>query len=1136
MNRRPPQPWEPVRVNEVSPQVRIKRQRVCARITWLGWLLIIVPVWLFATATVITLQIDKSRMTILKEDELRKLFFPSVDQVANASIVESSEEQAKRARKSASIIYRWLVPGSPKALLPWNQVIDDALLNASASPGHCGPSELALLAQGKIDTTNCGNWARPHSDGCAGGFIEQIHYNVSIKNKDCVHTPKATAPPAGSFAPEGFTCYVACLLGASCGVSKFNNYKCIWSVTLKHTDDRPYLADSATPVCPGVAYEILCPNGFVCRTPAATPELCPKGHYCPRGSFQPLRCPFFASCSQPGLDAPNVHQAAAAALLGFFGLILFLLQTSRFVRHQLRRFRENLKEKRLALREQFLERRAQRLAHRLGFGLGFDDDASAHDISSLGRQFSITEEEEDAQQIGSRSFFCGTTLLTSASFSDDEDDEDTTNNSTNYIRSTALELPPSEYSISSQRQPNASSLRRQAPDKDSLLLRHFPTKLPSEQVSIDFRDLGLSVTAIATGRAIRILDNVSGSIRSGSVCAIMGPSGGGKSSLLKVLSCRLLRGTDILTPETRIFVNGNEHIPLRQIASLTAFAPQDDVMCHELTVLEILEFSASCRLPTSNFPTRNYRKRLVRNVANALGLRAVRHSVVGSVEKRGISGGQKKRVNLGMEIVADPCVLLADEPTSGLDAANSLEIVRVFKKLASKGVAVAAVLHQPAYQLYMSFSDVLLLAPGGRTAYHGPPGNAARYFEQQLGFKVPQGWSPPDFFMQILVKQPQQIALAWDALASKYVTIREYGQDTAAGITLAAANRAPPSWLSQLILQTSRSFLRQRRVAGSIAGDIVIQTLIGGGIGLLYVDYSFHNAQLVNFMVSIGLGFTLTLAGTPTFTTNRDVVLRECCSAAGGGLSVSAYFMANFITDAIRFAALSTVFVLGFYPLAHPRASLGFYVLAALADGFAASGFGYIAGCLFDESGSLLAALCLALIFALFSGVHPTINQMPTAMRVVNYISHDRYFVEVLFVEEVIQMSEAFRMPPSFYSSSSDSVLAQLLAYGYFVSDFSIYWNNHFLRWLDLATLVSIGLAARVAAYLIYINLNAAALGRESISTTLRNCCVDLYHRLFRSTYLSTVSNPSIRPNPAVTDRNRNENNWPSSAATQPLV
>jgi len=215
---------------------------------------------------------------------------------------------------------------------------------------------------------------------------------------------------------------------------------------------------------------------------------------------------------------------------------------------------------------------------------------------------------------------------------------------------------------------------------------------------------------------------------------------------------------------------------------------------------------------------------------------------------------------------------------------------------------------------------------------------------------------------------------------------------------------------------------------------------------------------------------------------------------------------------------------------------LGFYVLAALADGFAASGFGYIAGCLFDESGSLLAALCLALIFALFSGVHPTINQMPTAMRVVNYISHDRYFVEVLFVEEVIQMSEAFRMPPSFYSSSSDSVLAQLLAYGYFVSDFSIYWNNHFLRWLDLATLVSIGLAARVAAYLIYINLNAAALGRESISTTLRNCCVDLYHRLFRSTYLSTVSNPSIRPNPAVTDRNRNENNWPSSAATQPLV
>ena len=106
--------------------------------------------------------------------------------------------------------------------------------------------------------------------------------------------------------------------------------------------------------------------------------------------------------------------------------------------------------------------------------------------------------------------------------------------------------------------------------------------------------------------------------------------------------------------------------------------------------------------------------------------------------------------------------------------------------------------------------------------------------------------------------------------------------------------------------------------------------------------------------------------------------------------------------------------------------------------------------------------------------------------RVIHYASHSRYFIEVLFIEEIIKMSEAFRMPPSFYASASDSVLAQLLTYGYLVADVSIYWDKHFLRWLDLATLVAIGLAARLLAYVILVNLNAPALGRESIFAFVR--------------------------------------------------
>ena len=249
--------------------------------------------------------------------------------------------------------------------------------------------------------------------------------------------------------------------------------------------------------------------------------------------------------------------------------------------------------------------------------------------------------------------------------------------------------------------------------------------------------------------------------------------------------------------------------------------------------------------------------------------------------------------------------MFADEPTSGLDSATSLEVVKVFRALAKKGATIAAVVHQPALQVWESFTDVLLLAPGGRTAYHGPPGGAKRHFEGRLGYKVPTDWSPSDYYMQLLVAQPYEIAQAWverpmkhrqqqqqqqrpamereNSRASTLTSISAFSApfESEAAILLeaAAADRAPPAWVVQLYLQTYRAFLKQRRVAASIACDVVVQTLAGGGIGLLYVDYAFKNAQLVNFMVSIALGMSLTLAGTPTFGKNRDVFLRESCNA-----------------------------------------------------------------------------------------------------------------------------------------------------------------------------------------------------------------------------------------------------------------
>jgi hypothetical protein len=169
---------------------------------------------------------------------------------------------------------------------------------------------------------------------------------------------------------------------------------------------------------------------------------------------------------------------------------------------------------------------------------------------------------------------------------------------------------------------------------------------------------------------------------------------------------------------------------------------------------------------------------VVERVIESLGLQAVRDSLVGTVEKRGISGGQRKRVNVGLEMVMEPSVLILDEPTSGLDSASSLLLLRALRREALEGVNISMVVHQPrlvglqtrptslnldtyvrilnysslccfSYTLYRMFDDLILLAKGGMTVYHGPVKRVEEYFAG-LGIVVPERVNPPDYYIDIL--------------------------------------------------------------------------------------------------------------------------------------------------------------------------------------------------------------------------------------------------------------------------------------------------------------------------------------------------------------------------------------------------
>lgn len=141
-------------------------------------------------------------------------------------------------------------------------------------------------------------------------------------------------------------------------------------------------------------------------------------------------------------------------------------------------------------------------------------------------------------------------------------------------------------------------------------------------------------------------------------------------------------------------------------------------MHDDLTVYQNLFYNANLRLPPQY--SERMKQDIVNDVILTLGLIKIKDSVVGSPEKRGISGGQKKRVNIGMELVAQPRVLFLDEPTSGLDSSGSMQVARCLSKLKDLGITVICVIHQPRYSIFTTFTHCVLLAPGGKTVYLGP--------------------------------------------------------------------------------------------------------------------------------------------------------------------------------------------------------------------------------------------------------------------------------------------------------------------------------------------------------------------------------------------------------------------------------
>ncbi|KAF4096257.1 broad substrate specificity ATP-binding cassette transporter ABCG2-like [Onychostoma macrolepis] len=246
-----------------------------------------------------------------------------------------------------------------------------------------------------------------------------------------------------------------------------------------------------------------------------------------------------------------------------------------------------------------------------------------------------------------------------------------------------------------------------------------------------------------------ILIELNGVIRPG-LNAILGPTGSGKSSFLDVLAAR----KDAAGLSGEVLIDGAPQPP--NFKCLSGYVVQDDVVMGTLTVRENLRFSAALRLPKSICQQEKDDK--IERLIQDLGLSKVADSRVGTQLIRGVSGGERKRTSIGMELIFDPPVLFLDEPTTGLDASTANSVLMLLKRIANSGRTIILSIHQPRYSIYRLFDSLTLLV-GGRMVYHGPAQDALDYFSE-IGYTCEPHNNPADFFLDVINGESTAVALS----------------------------------------------------------------------------------------------------------------------------------------------------------------------------------------------------------------------------------------------------------------------------------------------------------------------------------------------------------------------------------------
>ena len=303
-----------------------------------------------------------------------------------------------------------------------------------------------------------------------------------------------------------------------------------------------------------------------------------------------------------------------------------------------------------------------------------------------------------------------------------------------------------------------TSVRSFAPLKDGDTIRidigqflrcNFSERIIEEERNI-IRNLEVSEVTHRFSGGETGLEGISFSITRGELVCVMGASGSGKSTLLKVLAGQLQPSSG------HVFLNGQSLYPnLDNLRRYVSYVPQEDAFDEHLTIGENLLFAAAIRSPHLS---RRDRTRRLEGKLIELGLGERRDAVVGSAIKKTLSGGERKRLNIGLDMIGMSDVYLFDEPTSGLSSKDSEHVLEIIRSMAHNKIIIVTI-HQPSSKLFQMFHKAILLDKGGRLVFFGTPSDMLRYFAEaehqhqfgaELGACPSCGTTRPEFIFDVL--------------------------------------------------------------------------------------------------------------------------------------------------------------------------------------------------------------------------------------------------------------------------------------------------------------------------------------------------------------------------------------------------